>query len=85
MTKQPSQSGGQLLLLLIYTNDEYELRIRDNWPVDNWPVDIWPVTFLGIGQLAGDFLEIFFNIVPNCIKCNVHKRTKSPLIPTQNF
>ena len=23
--------------------------------------------------------------MPNCIKCNVHKRTKSPLISTQNY
>ena len=50
---------------------------------------------LASGHLAGDFLRgrtigrwlfrCYFNIVPNCIKCNVHKRTKSPLIPTQNF
>ena len=30
----------------------------DNWPADNWPVDNWPLTFLGVGQLAGDFLKV---------------------------
>ena len=43
------------------------------------------MTFLRGRTIGRGLFRCCFNIVPNCIKCNVHKTTKGPLIPTQNF